>query len=125
MSREGISWSRLRSDDERILAATRLLNRLPLEAGFPGKALIQESHLSLVQLNRLFLLEFGLTSRKYWDKRRLQQALDTLQEADTPIKEIAYNLGFRSDSLFINWFRRRTGQSPGKHRELNHISRTV
>lgn len=112
----GAEWSRLRTGDDRALRAARRLNEAPLAEGFPRVLLEEETGLSLVHLNRLFFQEFGLTTRKYWERRLLQMARDSLLDVTLPVKELAYRLGFRSDSLFVNWFRRLTGVSPGQYR---------
>lgn len=113
----GANWSRLRQGDDRLLRVVRLLNESPLVDGFPGPLVVKKTGLGMVQLNRLFVREFGLTTRKYWERRLFQVAQDSLIDPALPVKELAYRLGFRSDSLFVNWFRRRSGTSPGRFRE--------
>lgn len=115
--RNGISWSRLRSGDDRLLETVRSLNRAPLDQPFPRGEILRASRLGEVHLTRLFLGEFGLSPRKYWDRRRLEFAKHCLESSLMPVKEIAARLGFRSDSHFVVWFRRLTSQRPGAFRE--------
>ena len=114
---QGADWTRLSTGDDRLLQALRLLNHAPLEQPFPRLAVRKELELSEVHLNRLFLREFGQTTRKYWDRRRLEFAKSCLETSHMPVKEVAYRLGFRSDSHFAVWFRRQTQLRPSEFRE--------
>lgn len=112
----GAGWSRLRSGDDRALRAVRILNAAPLDQPFPREMLNRETDLSEVHLNRIFLAEFGMSTRRYWDRRRLEFAKNYLETSAMPVKEMAYRLGFRSDAHFAVWFRRFTKKRPGEWR---------
>ena len=114
---EGAEWIKNHTEDERLYKAIRILNKHPLSQKLPELALTKETGLSIVHLNRLMLNYSGFTVRKYWENRRLNVAQDALMDTRKSIKEIAYQLDFRSDSLFVNWFKRREGISPGQYRE--------
>ena len=103
--------------DNRALEAVRCLNDAPLDQPFPRAWLERETHLGEAHLNRLFLRYFGVTTRKYWERRKLEFAKACLESSTMPIKEIAYRLAFRSDSHFVIWFRRLTGLRPGEYRK--------
>ena len=121
--RAGSGWTRLRAGDDRPLRAARLLNEAPLSSPYPRAQLHAATELSEVHLTRLFIQEFGLSPRRYWDKRRLQHARQCLETSVMPVKEIAYRLGFLSDSHFATWFRRQTKKRPGDLRlGQNHSS---
>ncbi len=113
----GAAITRLGTRDDRVLHGLRLLNQAPLERPFPRAGLRKELGLSEVHLNRLFLRELGLTTRKYWDRRRLDFARACLEAGPMPVKELAFRLGFRTDSHFAVWFKRQAGQRPGEFRE--------
>lgn len=115
--RHGSGFTRLRSGDDRPLLAARCLNEAPLDQSFPRQSLTEQTGLSEVHLKRLFSNEFGLSPRKYWDRRRLEFAKNCLETSLMPVKEISYRLGFRSDSHFAIWFRRLTGKRPGECRQ--------
>jgi AraC-like DNA-binding protein len=115
-STSGIGQTHLRTRDDRLWKALRRLNECPLDAEFPGSLLRTESGLSQVHLDRLFVREFGITTGKYWERRRLEFAQQCLQTSGLPVKEISWRLGFTSDSYFIAWFRRLKGESPGRFR---------
>jgi len=117
-SAAGIGQTRLRTRDDRLWKALRRLNECPLDEEFPGGRLRTESGLSQVHLDRLFVREFGTTTGKYWERRRLDFAQQCLQTSGLPVKEISWRLGFTSDSYFIAWFRRLTGESPGRFRSI-------
>lgn len=72
-----------------------------------------------MRLNQLFFAEFSLTTRKYWDRRRLDFAKQCLETSLMPMKEISYRLNFRSDSHFVVWFRRQTGSRPSDYRRID------
>jgi AraC-like DNA-binding protein len=112
----GARLTRLTSGDSRPFQAARCLNEAPLDRKFPVERLQQETGLGLMRLNQLFFTEFGMTTRKYWDRRRLELAKQCLETSRMPIKEISYRLGFRSDSHFVIWFRRLTGSRAGDYR---------
>lgn len=113
----GRGLSRLAADDDRLLRAVRCLNTAPLDSPLPHETLETVSGLSEAHLNRLFVAEYGLTIRKSWDRRRLNFAKTCLETSRMPVKEVAYNLGFRSDSHFMKWFKERTGKRPKEYRQ--------
>ena len=112
----GARLTRLSSGDTRPFQAARCLNQAALDHPFPADWLQRETGLGLMRLNQLFFREFGLTTRKYWDRRRLDFARQCLETSLMPMKEISYRLNFRSDSHFVIWFRRLTGSRPGDYR---------
>lgn len=115
----GADVSRLLTKDDRLLRALRCLNRAPLREGLPHEALREESGLGEAQLNRMFMAEYGMTVRKCWERRRLKMARSHLETSLTPIKEIAFTLGFRSDSHFMMWFKQHTGKRPKEYRQIH------
>lgn len=98
--------------DERLLAAVRRLDRQSLASFIDETTLARFVGLSVSQLNRLFLRQFGVSSRGYFDRRRHEHALAALEESSRPVKEIAFALGFSSLPHFSTWFHRRMGISP-------------
>jgi AraC-like DNA-binding protein len=112
----GARVTRLSSGDNRPFHAARCLNQASLDRSFPAERLQREIGLGLMRLNQLFFAEFGLTTRKYWDRRRLDFARQCLELSRMPMKEISYRLNFRSDSHFVVWFRRQTGSRPSEYR---------
>lgn len=124
----GASLTKLHSGDDRTMRAVRALNEAPFDRGFPIDWLTAETGgLSITHLDRIFVKEFGLTTRKYWEQRRLQAAKGYLETSTLAVKEIAHRTGFRSDAHFVMWFKRLVKQSPlhyrRKPRDPSHPTR--
>jgi AraC-like DNA-binding protein len=113
----GATLTRLKAGDSRPFKAARCLDQAPISGGFPATRLQRETGLGLMRLNQLFFAEFGMTSRKYWDARRMEFARQCLETSQMSVKELSYHLGFRSDSHFVVWFRRHLGTRPGEYRK--------
>lgn len=64
------------------------------------------------QLNRLFVRHAGIPPKAYLQQRRLERARHLLESGRGSIKEIAYLVGFSSQSAFYNWFRKHEGIKP-------------
>ena len=73
---------------------------------------MQLSGLSTSRLDRLCAQTYGFTTHQYWDRRRLERAKMLLAAYATPIKQVAFKLGFLQLSHFSAWFKRHTGTSP-------------
>jgi len=104
------------SDDERLTRVVRRLNEAPLAASFPKTLLQEEAKLSSGQLDLKFAQAFGLSPWRYWERRRLEHAKRRLAQAEIPVKQVAFELGFKSDAHFVAWFRRLVGDAPGRFR---------
>lgn len=105
--------------DPRALRAARVLDDAPLDRRFPKTVLRASAGVGAVQLHRLFRKQFGLTPLQYWERRRLGFARLCLETGGSSLKELASQLGFRSDSHFAVWFKRGTSASPGRYRSLH------
>lgn len=112
----GVMPSRMGRIDQRLLRCVRLLDRMPLANSMSETELAASANLSVSQLNRLFLRQFGVSSRGYFERRRHQHALAVLESSSDAVKEIAYALGFSSLPHFSAWFSRRQGVSPREYR---------
>jgi AraC-like DNA-binding protein len=53
-----------------------------------------------------------MTAQVWLERRRLDAARQRLVSEDTPLKEIAFALGFRHPPHFTAWFKRHTGMTP-------------
>ena len=107
----GLHPSQMGSIDPRVLAVVEYLDHASFAAPCREADLAARVGLSVSQLNRLFLRHFGSTPRRYLEKRRLENALVQIHRS-RPVKEIAYELGFKSLPHFSAWFRQNTGSSP-------------
>ena len=116
--------SRMGKIDPRLLAAVRRLDRRPLATPMAETELATSVHLSVSQLNRLFMRQFKVSSRGYFERRRHQHALAALERSSDAVKKIAYELGFSSLPHFSAWFRRIQGVSPRVFRTAPAAHRT-
>jgi len=105
--------------DDRLLRALQILNQTPLSDPFPQASLLAQSGLGRSQLDRLALRDTGVTIREYWECLREQAACHSLSMGSMPVKEIAYQLGFKQPSHFTKWLARRTGDTPQIFRQNN------
>lgn len=69
------------------------------------------------RVRQLLQQDLGQTPQAFWEKRRMEEAMLRLLRETTPLKEIAFALGFRHPPQFTVWFRRHTGLSPSAYRE--------
>ncbi len=69
-------------------------------------------------LSRAFKQEVGLAPHQYVLRRRVERAKTLLAETELTIVEVAFRVGFQSQSHFTNIFRRLTGLTPMAFRRL-------
>ncbi len=119
--RAGLLPSRMGAMDPRLLTAVRALDGAPLIARMSESKLAAFASLSVSQLNRLFVRQFGVSSLGYFERRRFQHAIALLESSPRTVKEIAFELGFSSLPHFSAWFRRRQGMPPRAFR-ANHAT---
>jgi AraC family transcriptional regulator len=75
-----------------------------------------EVGISPLYLARAFKMAVGQSPHRYVLARRLERAKELLRGTDTPIVEVALNVGFSSQSHLSNWFLRQVGVSPAVYR---------
>lgn len=63
-------------------------------------------------LNDLVKKESGISAKQYIINRLMTEAKRLLQSSESPVSEIAWELGFSDSSYFIRLFRNETGFSP-------------
>lgn len=105
--------------DERI---TRVLAyiRAHLSAKPDLAALAAVSCLSKDHLIRLFKREMNATPLSYINQKRVERAQLRLLTESTPVKEIAYQLGFEDQTYFNRLFKKITGLTPMSYRKSSH-----
>ncbi len=74
--------------------------------------------MSSSHFSKIFRQQTGFSSYDYLLITRLNKAKDYLQKTDLSVSEIAFQVGFNSDTSFISFFRQSTGLSPNKFRRL-------
>src|SRR4029079_961124 len=68
---------------------------------------------------RLFAGVLGVTPHQYLVRSRLRHAARRLADDDSPITEIAYDVGFGALSNFVRTFHRAAGASPLRFRQVS------
>lgn len=104
--------------------AEALLRRMQERAmeGVTLEAMEPELGLSMRQVRRVLLAEFGVTPVQVVQTQRLLMAKQWLQETALPISEVAQAAGFRSLRNFNTCFRDRYGMTPSACRGTRSIS---
>jgi AraC family transcriptional regulator len=69
------------------------------------------------RFTRLFLASTHHTPASFYNRLLLERAGDLLRDSSLPIKEIGFELGFRTSSHFIAAFRREFGASRQEYRQ--------
>jgi len=114
----GIYPRRLHFNDERVLKVLAELDRHPLSEPFTPVYLTALSGLSRSRLDALFVSALDTTPRRYFEKRRLEEARSLLVHTSKSVKEIAIELGFKHASHFSLWFQKHHQMSALDHRRL-------
>ena len=83
-------------------------------------ALAAVSCLSKDHLIRLFKREMNATPLSYINQKRVERAQLRLLTESTPVKEIAYQLGFEDQTYFNRIFKKITGLTPMSYRKSSH-----
>ncbi len=73
---------------------------------------------STFHFSRMFKMETGMTPHQFVMQHRVNRARAMLRDTDTSLAEIAYNLGFSSQSHMTECFKRFVGASPGRYKRM-------
>lgn len=69
-------------------------------------------------ISRLFKRYSGLTLKDYINRERIKCAKELLLTTEASIKDIAYELGFRDENLFVKFFKYHENMSPTNFRNM-------
>jgi transcriptional regulator GlxA family with amidase domain len=106
----------LKSDDAVIARCQEWVAR-NYDTSTPVATMAQTSGLSERAFNRRFSRATGLTPLEYVHTLRLEEAKHLLERADTPVEEIAQEVGYEDASFFSRLFRRNVGITPAQYRK--------
>ena len=81
--------------------------------------LAQIANLSVYHFSRLFKTETGYAPYEYLIMLRINEAKYYLKNTILPIKEIAFSVGFHSESSFVTSFKQHTTYTPSQFRKLD------
>ena len=81
------------------------------------KEIAKNANTSKSVLYRNFRSGFGCTVSEYVNKKRIERAIDLMENTDASIEEISQNTGFSSAAYFSRTFKNRMGISPIKYKK--------
>lgn len=84
------------------------------------KELAEREKLNPSYLAKLFLKETGCTVKGYITQAKINTAKNMLKYSDFSLSDIALALGFCTQSAFTSVFRKNTGITPAKYRNINY-----
>lgn len=105
---KGLSASRL----ARVLA---MIDR-GLKGPLPLAQLAAEAHMSEFHFSRMFRYSTGYSPHTYVTLRRMDRAKELLVGGDTPLAEIAAEVGYKTQAHFTSVFHSYCGMTPGVYR---------
>src|SRR5690606_24559959 len=103
------------------MARLRAAIRARAPGPYDSRALAEQVHLSVSQMNRRFRAAYGMSVRTYYERHHLARIQTALRATDLPIKQIASRFGFRDPFYFSRYFRRWTGVSPTAFRRQHRL----
>lgn len=89
-----------------------------LQENLTVRELAESMHMSPSHFSRIFKQQTGFTPYDFVLVSRLNRAKEYLQKTSLSVSEIAYEIGFNSESNFIYFFTSHNGISPSKFRKL-------
>lgn len=93
--------------------------RSNLDSNLKARDLALQLGISTRQLHRRFQEVFGMNTRDFILRTRINEATEKLRSTGRPIGEIAIDCGFCDQSAFTAQFRQITGMTPLKFRQRN------
>lgn len=87
----------------------------------PLKTLAQKANMSPFYFTRVFFDETGSTPHQYLINTRISAAKYLLKSTDASIKDIAFHIGFHSESSFCSTFKKWENLTPSQYREGIHL----
>lgn len=108
---------------ENVDAITNVINyiRERFQDKLTNDVLASYASMSPWHFIRIFKKETGMTPHQYVINTRFQVACYLLKNTYLPTKEICFQTGFSSESIFCTAFKRHTGMSPSEFRENGSI----
>ena len=103
---------------EKMLSLKKLIEE-SVQSQLPSLAdLAKQSSMAVSTLKRQFKINFGVNIYHYYLQKKMELALELLQEEKHTVNEIAELLGYASVSNFIEIFKKYYGTSPGNYKRL-------
>lgn len=99
-------------------AVTAVIDRTGLTRDLVPSAVASSLGRSLDHLNRQLRAEAGMTVGDAIQRARRTRCEDLLRHSDWSVGEVGAAVGFDDQNYFARWFRKQTGQSPKRWREV-------
>ncbi|MCP2519870.1 AraC family transcriptional regulator [Candidatus Aminicenantes bacterium AC-335-B20] len=106
--------------DSRVRKALKFIEE-NLEKNLSLKILMRHCCLGHSRFCELFKREIGMTFKAYLKRRRIEKAKKLLKDDSLSIKEVSYEVGYKSKSTFCNDFKRFIGLTPSEYRAKYQI----
>lgn len=103
--------SKTMSQNEDVINAQKYV-RTHLDEKVSLKDIAAYLHLNPSYFSRLFKKETGESFIEFVTRVKMEKAMDLLDNTTKPVDQIAYELGFDSNSYFLKTFKKTTGMSP-------------
>ncbi len=100
---------------ERVI---RFLERDYRDLDLDVKRIAAEAGCSRYHFSRMFRREMGTSPYAFLQRMRLQRALDLIVNTDQPLKQVAFDCGYRNYVYFCSEFKRVTRRTPGMVRRI-------
>lgn len=113
---DGSLRHRASATSKRVSGAIEWIQQHP-ETVYCLKDLAGRSELSVSHFKKRFKDETGLTPWQFTLQHKIEVAKERLTDSDTPITQIALDLGFGSSQYFATVFKRMTGTTPTGYRK--------
>ncbi len=84
--------------------------------------LAQVVGMSQYYFSKLFKMSTGTTPHQYVMRQRVERAQELLRESQTPLAEVATQVGFETQSHFTSVFRKLVGSTPKHYREMHQLA---
>lgn len=105
-----------RADGPTMAEAISYINE-HFQSDLPLEKLAAEANMSPFHFSRVFTKETGITPHQYLIKTRLSAAKYLLKSTETSIKNIAFSIGFNSESSFCTTFKKWENVTPSQYRQ--------
>ena len=103
---------------EPVERVVRLLERDYHAPDLDVERMAAEAGHSRYHFSRLFRREMGTSPYAFLQRVRLQRAMDLIANSDQPLKQVAFDCGYRNYVYFCSEFKRVTRRTPGMVRRM-------
>lgn len=104
--------NQFKKDLESVFRSNKLQNGTLQVAAFA-----EAQHLHPAYFSTVIKTKTGISANRWIQNKIITEAQALLSKSNTPIKEIAYRLGFNEPTHFSKFFKKQTGFTPNQHRK--------